>query len=86
MGLYRWRITELHGCNFHQQMIKLFQFVTLTGSNNVEHRRELDVNAENPINIRFDILEMMQDVCIAFILLIKINSSWIGCHFLMSGL
>lgn len=38
-------------------MIKLFQFVTLTGSNNVEHRRELDVNAENPINIRFDILE-----------------------------
>ena len=57
MGLYRWRITELHGCNFHQLMIKLFQFVTLTGSNNVEHRRELDVNAENPINIRFDILE-----------------------------
>ena len=81
-----WRIIELHGCNFHQLMIKLFQFVTLTGSNNVEHRRELDINAENPINIRFDILEMMQDVCIAFILLIKINSSWIGCHFLMSGL
>ena len=67
-------------------MIKLFQFVTLTGSNDAEYRRELDNNAENPINIRFDILKMMQDVCIAFILLIDINSTRIGCHFLMSGL